>query len=80
MPVSTISSKGQITLPAQVRRQLKIMPNDRLVIEVRDDTIVITRAPDLFDFKGFLGKAIPEGHERERMRRAAAAHVKDGPS
>jgi len=56
------------------------MPNDRLVIEVRDDTIVITRAPDLFDFKGFLGKAIPEGHERERMRRAAAAHVKDGPS
>jgi AbrB family looped-hinge helix DNA binding protein len=80
MPVSTLSSKGQITLPAQVRRKLKMMPNDRLVIEVRDGTIVISRAPDLFSFKGFLGKAIPEGQERERMRRAAAAHVKDGPS
>jgi hypothetical protein len=55
---------------------MKILPNDRLVIEVRDDMIVITRAPDLFEFKGFLGKAIPEGQERERMRRAAAAHVK----
>ena len=80
MPVSTLSSKGQITLPAHVRRQMKILPNDRLVIEVMDDMIVITRAPDLFEFKGFLGKAIPEGQERERMRRAAAAHVKDGPS
>ena len=45
MPVSTLSSKGQITLPAQVRRKLRIKPNDRLAIEVRDDTIVITRAP-----------------------------------
>ena len=80
MPVSTLSSKGQITLPAQVRRKLKMMPNDRLVIEVRDDTIVISRAPDLFSFKGFLGKAIPEEQERERMRRAVAAHVKGGPS
>lgn len=80
MPVSTVSSKGQITLPAQVRRKLKIKPNDRLTVEARDDTIVITRAPNLFALKGFLGKAVPERQERERMRRAVAAHVKGGPA
>jgi AbrB family looped-hinge helix DNA binding protein len=78
--LATISSKGQITIPAQMRRKLRIKPNDRLSVEVRGETIVITRPPDLFDFKGFLGRAIPEGQERERMRRAAAAHVKGGPS
>jgi AbrB family looped-hinge helix DNA binding protein len=76
VPVSTVSSKGQITLPAQVRRKLRIKPNDRVTIDAVDDAIVIKRAPDLFELKGFLGKAIPERQERERMRRAVAAHVK----
>jgi AbrB family looped-hinge helix DNA binding protein len=78
MPVSTVSSKGQITLPAQVRRKLRIKPNDRVTIDAVDDAIVIKRAPDLFELKGFLGKAIPERQERERMRRAVAAHLKGG--
>lgn len=76
MPVSAVSSKGQVTLPAQVRRKLRIKPNDRVTIEAVDDAIVIRRAPDLFELKGFLGKALPERQERERMRRAVAAHVK----
>jgi AbrB family looped-hinge helix DNA binding protein len=80
MPVSTVSSKGQITLPAQVRRALGIEPNDRLMVEARGDAIVITRAPDLFALKGFLGKALPERQERERMRQAVAAHFKGGPA
>ena len=76
MPVSTVSARGQITLPAQMRRKLGIKPNDRLTIEVWEDSIVITRAPNLSDLKGFLGKAVPETQEREHMRRAVAAHVK----
>lgn len=78
MPVSTISSKGQITLPAQVRKKLGINPNDRVSVEVVDDAIIIKRAPDLFDLQGFLGKAVPEERERNAMRRAAAAHAKGG--
>ncbi len=78
MPVSTVSSKGQITLPAQVRKKLRIGPNDRVTIDAVDDTIVIRRAPDLFALKGFLGKSIPERLEREQMRKAVAVHVKGG--
>jgi AbrB family looped-hinge helix DNA binding protein len=78
MPVSTVSSKGQITLPAQVRKKLRIGPNDRVTIDAVDDTIVIRRAPDLFELKGFLGKGLPERDEREQMQKAVAAHVKGG--
>lgn len=80
MPMSTVSPKGQITLPAQVRKKLGIRPNDRLAIETRGDTILITRAPNLFELKGFLGKAIPEDQERRQMRRTVAAHVKGVPA
>lgn len=79
MPVSTVSSKGQVTLPAQVRKKLRIAPNDRVTIEAVDDTIVIRRAPDLFELKGFLGKGLTERDERARMQKAVAAHVKGGP-
>jgi len=78
MRVTTISSKGQITLPAQMRKKLRIKPNDRVTIDAVDDTLVIKRAPDLFELKGFLGKAIPQRRERERMQRAVAVHVKGG--
>jgi AbrB family looped-hinge helix DNA binding protein len=78
MPVSTVSSKGQVTLPAQIRKQLGIGPNDRVTIDTVDDAIVIRRAPDLFELKGFLGKHLPEREEREQMQQAAATHVKGG--
>ncbi len=78
MPMSTVSSKGQVTLPARMREKLRIKPNDRVTVEAVDDAIVIKRAPNIFELKGFLGKAIPDRRESERMRRAVAAHVKGG--
>jgi AbrB family looped-hinge helix DNA binding protein len=77
MPVSTVSAKGQLTLPAQVRRKLRIQPNDRVTIEVVGDAIVVKRAPDFFALKGFLGKALLAVEERDHMRRGVAAHAKN---
>jgi AbrB family looped-hinge helix DNA binding protein len=76
MAVSIISAKGQLTLPAQVRKKLRIQPNDRVTVEVVGDAIVVKRAPDFFALKGFLGKTLPAVEERERMRRGVGAHVK----
>jgi len=76
MSIATISSKGQITLPVQVRRKLGIGPHDRVLIEANDDAIVIRRAPDLFELEGFLGKSLPREEEREKMMRGVAEHVK----
>jgi AbrB family looped-hinge helix DNA binding protein len=76
MPVSTISAKGQITLPISFRRKLGIKPHDRLVMELEGDGIRVKRAPDFFELEGFLGKALPRKEEERRARKAVAAHVK----
>jgi AbrB family looped-hinge helix DNA binding protein len=74
MPFATVSSKGQITLPAASRRRLGIKARDRVAIEVVDDAIVIRPVPDFFDLEGFLGKALPAEEERRRMADGVAEH------
>lgn len=41
---TTLSSKGQVVLPAQVRRQLGLARGERLTIEVRGDELVLRPA------------------------------------
>ncbi len=45
MPTSTLSSKSQIVVPAEVRRKMGIKPGDRLTVEIEGDHIVIRKAP-----------------------------------
>ncbi|MFZ4395202.1 MAG: AbrB/MazE/SpoVT family DNA-binding domain-containing protein [Kiritimatiellia bacterium] len=67
MMVATLSSKGQITLPAAARRMLGFAVGDRLAIETRDMEIVVRRAHDFFALDGFLGRALPREVERTAM-------------
>jgi antitoxin PrlF len=41
---SRVTQKGQVTIPADIRKQLGIKPRDRVRFEVVDDAIKITRA------------------------------------
>lgn len=75
MTVATVSSKGQITLPAAARREAGIRIHDRVFIESRDGEIIVRPVPDLMKFKGFAGKALPRDVERVAMARAVAKHV-----
>lgn len=45
LPTTTVSSKAQIVLPAEIRRALGIRPGDRLEISVDGERIVLERAP-----------------------------------
>jgi antitoxin PrlF len=51
-----ITSKGQITLPARVREQLKVGPGDKVVFVDRNDGEVTLhrRSGTLADMKGML--------------------------
>ena len=42
--VVTLSSKGQVTLPALFRRCYGIRPGTTIAIEVKDDAMIITPA------------------------------------
>jgi len=78
MSIVALSAKGQITLPARLRKRVGLRPHDRVHIESVDDTIVIRRAADFFALEGFLGEALPETEEREQMMRAAARRGRKG--
>ena len=41
---TTLSSKGQLVLPVEVRRQLGLAQGERLTIEVRGDEVVLRPA------------------------------------
>ena len=53
MPTSTITSKGQTTVPKEVRDALDIGPGDKLSWEVRGGRVAVTTdRPGLFRWEG----------------------------
>jgi AbrB family looped-hinge helix DNA binding protein len=76
MPISVISAKGQITLPAKLRKKFGLRPNDRVVVESTVEGILIRSAGDFFELDGFLGKRLPREEERARMMKGIVAHLR----
>jgi antitoxin PrlF len=54
MPTSTITSKGQVTLPKAIRDALRIGVGDRVSFVVREDGVVELR-PETVDLKDLYG-------------------------
>jgi len=73
--MATVSSKGQITIPAHVRRALGIKPHSSVVLQVTGDSLIVRAAPDFFALKGFLKKSPPPDEERRLMAEGVARHV-----
>jgi len=57
---STISSKGQITIPQEIRKRLGLAPGDRVEFAVEGDLTVIRPArSEVNPFEKFIGIAGP---------------------
>ena len=54
-----LSSKNQIVVPKEVRKQLGLRPGDRLLIRSGKDTATITRAPSIEEKLTMLMKMSP---------------------
>ena len=54
MTHSTITSKGQTTLPASVRRALHLNAGDRVLYEIQGDSVVIRPQPGAMAVFGAL--------------------------
>lgn len=55
----TVTSKGQVTIPAAVRRHLKIRTNQKIVLVLEPDGTVRLKAPrygSVADLRGAAGK------------------------
>jgi antitoxin PrlF len=61
MPVSTITSKGQTTVPKEVREALDLEPGAKLTWEIRGGKVAITtERPLLWELEGFIKHGEPD--------------------
>lgn len=47
MLLSTLTSKGQATVPAEVRHELGLKPGDKIAFEIHDHKVTIAKAEPL---------------------------------
>jgi antitoxin PrlF len=72
MQESTVTAKGQTTLPKDVRAALSIKPGDKLRYLVRDGEVSILRARSILDLKGVLKRSGQAPVSLEAMEEAIA--------
>ncbi len=69
-----VTSKGQITIPLQVRKLLKVDPGSVIIFEIEEDKVLLKPAKTLSEFRGILkGKATHA--DFDKIRAAAKKHV-----
>jgi antitoxin PrlF len=86
MSISRVSSKGQVTIPADVRKALKIEQGDDLLFEVSSGQAArlrVVKRPRLTDLRGALRSAKPfPGKEavRKKVGQAMGERAKGSPA
>jgi len=55
--ISTITSKGQVTIPAEIRKHLGITTNDKISFVIDDEGIVQLRVPRYSTIASLTGAA-----------------------
>jgi len=73
---STVTSKGQTTIPGEIRAALRIKPGDRLEYAVEGDHATIRVHPGAKSLKGALASSKGKGMSFARIRQAAARNAK----
>jgi antitoxin PrlF len=73
MPISTLTTKGQTTVPKEVRDALALEPGDKLSWQIHGGRVAITTdRPSLLDFEGFIknssGDVVAEIAEARKRR------------
>ena len=70
---STVTSKGQTTIPGEIREALRIKPGDKLEYAVEGDHATIRVHPGARSLKGALASRKGKGLSFAQIRAAAAA-------
>jgi AbrB family looped-hinge helix DNA binding protein len=71
---ATVTSKGQVTIPKQVREALGIVEGDHVLFRVEGGRATLARTRDLLDLAGSVSvPAAKRGARWDEVRRAARA-------
>jgi antitoxin PrlF len=69
---STVTSKGQTTIPGAIRDALHIKPGDKLEYAIEGDHAILRVHPGLRSLKGVLASSKGSGKSFAQIREAAA--------
>ena len=73
MPYSTLSTKGQTTIPREIRKLLGLKENDRILYEVVNGEVAIKPAPSVHELYGIFKPHIrPKGPPPTKAQMRAA--------
>jgi antitoxin PrlF len=72
---STLTFKGQTTLPRQIRDALDLKPGAQISYEIQDGKVWLSKAPDIMDFFGILHQPGVKAKTIEEMDAAITATV-----
>jgi AbrB family looped-hinge helix DNA binding protein len=58
MPTTTLTSRGQTTIPKAIREELRLQPGDRIEFILEEDQVVLRRAgADITALDGMLDRS-----------------------
>ena len=77
MPHSTVTSKGQTTIPGKIRKALRIKPGDKLEFAVQGDHATMRVHMGTRSLKGVLASKKGKGIPFAQIRWAAAKAARD---
>ena len=80
MPIATITSKWQITIPSQIRKAMGIRPHDRIVFQKTRDGVFIQPVRDFLSFYGVgehQGSPLDFDKLRDQMTSEVGRHVRE---
>ena len=79
MPIATVTSKGQITIPKDVRDRLGLEAGDRVVFVLESDKDVVLKPAktDVRELHGMLQRPARRSRSVEEMDEAIARVVKE---
>ena len=70
MPLATMTSKGQVTIPKEIREKLRIKPKDRITFSVEGDHAILHAIHgDIRDLKGIFKHAVKGPINFKALRR-----------
>jgi antitoxin PrlF len=77
MPHSTVTRKGQTTIPGKIRKALRIKPGDRLEYELEGDRVTVRVHLGTRSLRGVLASKKGKGMSFSEIREAATKAVRN---
>ena len=76
--LSVITRKGQVTLPAEIRRSLDLKQGDTVAFRVEDDHVILVRRAGVTDqTEGIFKRFVDAPRSAEELRAAAEQAIAD---